>query len=214
LLSHAHRFIADFLDAESLQSAKIVANSAGGFFAFSFALRNPERVRHLALVGAPFSIARPRVPLPMRMVLIPLLKPILQSIISRPSRGRVLVMWKRALVAHPERLPDALLALEVANQKRNHPAIFSFMTRLFDTSGVKQEFVLTDRWKNLSVPATFIWGERDVTMPLSVAEELAAHNPNFSIVRIPGAGHVPWFDNPGRVLEAINAALDGNRSAQ
>jgi pimeloyl-ACP methyl ester carboxylesterase len=213
LLAHAHRFIADFLDAERLRSISIAANSAGGFFAFSFALLSPERVRHLALVGAPFSIARPHVPLPMRVVFTPIMKPVLRSIMGRPSRDRARWMWKRFLVAYPERLPDAFLDLEVANQRRNHSTMFTFMNRLFGAGGIKEEFILTDRWEKLSVPTTFIWGERDVTLPATVAQALAAKNGHFRFVQIPDVGHVPWFDNTNAVVDAINTAVGDNGSA-
>src|SRR5262249_32173284 len=143
LLSHAHRFISDVLDAEHLQSISIAGNSAGGFFAFSFALGSPERVRHLALVGAPFSIARPKAPLPMRALFTPILKPLLHNMMSHPSRNRARRIWKQILVAYPERLPDALLDLDVANNKRNHSTIFSFISCLVDGGGFKQKFVLT-----------------------------------------------------------------------
>jgi len=209
LLAHAHRFVSDLLYAERLRSISIAGNSAGGFFAFSFALGSPERVRHLMLVGAPLSIARPKLPLPMRALFTPILKPLLRNIMSHPNRDRVRRMWKQFLVAYPERLPDALLDLEVANGNRNHSAIFSFLSRIFNSG--KQEFALTDRWKTLSVPTTFIWGELDATLSLAAAEAVAAANSHCSVIRIPDAGHVPWYDNPNAVVDAINRALSGSR---
>src|SRR5215470_10125476 len=38
MVAHAHQFIADILNTERLQSISIAASSAGGFFAFAFAL--------------------------------------------------------------------------------------------------------------------------------------------------------------------------------
>src|SRR5262249_25054419 len=53
VLAHCHRFIADVLDAERLPSVSIAGNSMGGLCALAFALRSPERVKHLMLIGFP-----------------------------------------------------------------------------------------------------------------------------------------------------------------
>src|ERR1044071_1236226 len=47
VFAHAHRFLADVLDAERLPSVRIAANSMGGLFALAFALGSPDRVTHL-----------------------------------------------------------------------------------------------------------------------------------------------------------------------
>jgi pimeloyl-ACP methyl ester carboxylesterase len=207
LLAHCHRFICDFLDAERLPSSSIAANSMGGLFALAFALKSPERIRHLLLVGAPaaFKIA---LPLPARFVFSPVMKPLIRTLMKHSTPERARRAWGQLLVAFPDRLDDDFLNLEAANQRRNASSWVSLIYRTFDSHGIKEEFVLGERWKQLSVRTTFIFGERDAIARPEVAEGVASENPYIAVVRIPDAGHVPWFDSPGRVAAAINTTLE------
>ncbi|HET7038029.1 MAG TPA: alpha/beta fold hydrolase [Thermomicrobiaceae bacterium] len=55
----------------------------------------------------------------------------------------------------------------------------------------------------LRQPALLIWGERDVVVPVSLGEELAALLPGARLVVLPGAGHNPMWDRP----EAFDALV-------
>ena len=59
------------------------------------------------------------------------------------------------------------------------------------------------------MPTTLIWGTRDAFTPIEVGAAVAAAHPGVRLVRIPDAGHAPWFDEPAKVTEAIEAALAG-----
>jgi pimeloyl-ACP methyl ester carboxylesterase len=95
----------------------------------------------------------------------------------------------------------------VASQLRNTPTWFTLIDRAIEPGGLKREFVLGDRWSELSVPTTFVWGEKDAFAGPEHGEALAAKNPRVRMIRVPDAGHSPWFDQPERVVEAIEAAL-------
>ena len=117
------------------------------------------------------------------------------------------MVWKQILVAHPERLDDDLLDVVVASQIRNTPSWFTLIDCVLDAGGLKPEFVLGDRRREVAVPTTFVWGERDAFGGPEEGEAVAATNPRFTVVRIADAGHAPWLDDPERVLDAIHRAL-------
>ncbi|HEX8705678.1 MAG TPA: alpha/beta hydrolase, partial [Myxococcaceae bacterium] len=71
-----------------------------------------------------------------------------------------------------------------------------------------------DRWKSLSVPTTFVWGEQDKWGAPELGEAVASMNPRVRMVRIPDAGHGPWFDAPELVVSAIERALSGEAPVQ
>ena len=52
------------LDALEVESASIIGNSMGGYFALCFALAHPERVRRLVLAGGPAGSGRAASPVP------------------------------------------------------------------------------------------------------------------------------------------------------
>jgi pimeloyl-ACP methyl ester carboxylesterase len=206
VLRHARRFLGDILDAEALSSVPIVASSMGGLWAVSFALAHPERVPRLVLAGAPAGITR-ALPLQMRLGMLPVLKTLVRRMMRRPTRDSTRAFWKQLLVAHPERLEDDFLDLLTASQLRNAPSWFTLLDQAVDVRGMKKELVLGDRWKDLSVPTTFVWGEKDAWAAPEEGEAVASAHARLRMVRIPDAGHAPWIDAPDLVVEAIERAL-------
>lgn len=208
LLEHARRFLGELLDAEGLPSVPIAGCSMGGLWATDFALTHPRRVPRLVLVAAPAGVTR-ALPLQMHLGRVPVLKTLVRSMMRRPTRDSTRAFWRQLLVAHPERLEDDLLDLLTMSQKRNAPSWFTLIDQSLDVRGMKKGLLLEDRWKNLSVPTTFVWGEKDAWGGPELGEAIASQNPRVRLVRIPDAGHAPWFDAPERVVEAIENALSG-----
>jgi pimeloyl-ACP methyl ester carboxylesterase len=206
VLEHARRFLGDLLDAEGLPGMPIVAASMGGLWALSFALAQPERVPRLVLTGSPAGITR-ALPLQMRLGTLPVLKTLVRSMMRRPTRDSTHAFWKQLLVAHPERLETELLELLTESQRRNAPSWFTLIDQAFDIRGMKKELLIGERWKQLSVPTTFVWGEKDAWAPLEAGEAAVATQPRLRMVRIPDAGHAVWLDAPELTLEAIEHAL-------
>lgn len=206
LLEHARRFLSDILDAEGLPSVPLVGCSMGGLWALEFALAYPERVPRLVLIGAPAGITR-TLPLQLRLGTLPVLKTLVQSMMRRPTRDSTRAFWGQLLVAHPERLGDDLLDLLTASQLRNAPSWFTLIERTMNVLGLRKDLLIGDRWKRLSVPATFVWGEKDAWGAPELSEAVASTNPRVSVVRVPDAGHGPWFDAPELVVSAIEQAL-------
>ena len=101
-------FVAACLDALGLSRAGIVGSSLGGYCALAFALAQPERVRRLALVGAPAGIA-PWPPLRHRLLAAPGLGRLVGTVAPGASRGRLRRQLGRGPVLHPERLSELML---------------------------------------------------------------------------------------------------------
>ncbi len=112
-------------------------------------------------------------------------------------------------MVHPERLADALLDVDVAHTRRNRDSILSVIRCV--CAGLRsQRLILGDRWLRLRVPTLFVYGERDTFMGSKVEKAwktIAAGNPNVQVVRIPGAGHLPWIDDPERVVAEMERFL-------
>lgn len=60
-------------------------------------------------------------------------------------------------------------------------------------------------------PLGLLWGERDVTVPLQVADEIRRRRPDALLEQIPDAAHVPMVERPEaftRALQRLLARLD------
>jgi pimeloyl-ACP methyl ester carboxylesterase len=58
------------------------------------------------------------------------------------------------------------------------------------------------------VPTLLLWGERDALVPRSLGEILHREIAHSRLIVISGAGHVPMYDNPTAVAEAILTFLE------
>jgi pimeloyl-ACP methyl ester carboxylesterase len=67
--------------------------------------------------------------------------------------------------------------------------------------------MLGDRWQALKVPTLLLWGDRDAFLTPEEGETIAARNPNLRVIRIPDAGHLPWIDDPERIVDEIEHFL-------
>ena len=211
LAAHATAFLGGLLDALELGDAvDMLSNSIGGWWCSVFALDQPHRVRRLMIAGHPPGVTR-AAPLPLRIIGLPLVgKPLGRMFLGSPSREGNRKFWGRVLVAYPERLPDELLDVDVEHMRRNRDSALSLVRQVVGPFGVRRELLLGERWLELRVPTLFLHGDRDAFMSRKVEaawQAIAQGNPNVRISRIPRAGHLPWLDEPDRVLDEIAGFL-------
>jgi pimeloyl-ACP methyl ester carboxylesterase len=60
----------------------------------------------------------------------------------------------------------------------------------------------------VAAPTLLLWGERDHVVPVSLAEEWCRELGTARVLVLPGAGHVPMFDAPSEVAEALLRFLE------
>lgn len=188
---HAIRFIGGILDALKLQKAALIGNSMGGLWSLYFALAAPDRVTRVVLLGGPAASAppppRPRPP--------------------RPPAGDGSIedtrMRFRVLMADVSRAPVEILETDFA-ASRIPGAMRAWNTMVEDCARERTTtYALRPELKNLKAPAIFIYGEKDMEGPSSVAQEMAALAPNARCEIIPDAGHLVWLDQPGACIRVL-----------
>jgi pimeloyl-ACP methyl ester carboxylesterase len=209
-LDHARTFLGDILAALELRTVAIVANSLGGLWSVAFALDAPDRVSRLVLVGAAAGVAR-GVPLQLRMLASPFVGQTLgRRLLSNQSRESTRAFWGQLLVVHPERLDNTLLDADIAHSRRNLESMLSLVHCVANLMGLRDQLILGDRWQDLKTPTLFLCGDRDGFMSPNVWRAwmtIATRNSNLRITHVPDAGHLPWLDDPQRIVNEIERFL-------
>jgi pimeloyl-ACP methyl ester carboxylesterase len=209
LLDHGRTFLRDVVNTLELPTLNVVANSLGAYLSVAFALDAPGRVSRLVLVGAPFGIAR-RPPLPMLPIGFPLIgQPLGRYLFSNATRDGNRKFWGQVIVKHPERVDDLMLDVDVAHTRRNVESMLSLIACIADWRrlGYRRKLILGERWRALTAPTLLVWPEHDAFGSPEEGEALVATNPNIHLVRVPGAGHNAWFDDPDTVVAEIERFL-------
>jgi pimeloyl-[acyl-carrier protein] methyl ester esterase len=60
-----------------------------------------------------------------------------------------------------------------------------------------------DQLRDIDIPVTFIFGERDQLVPVLVADEINKLNRSIRVESLPGAGHAPFLSHRQAFLEMI-----------
>lgn len=188
------------MDSLKIEQAVLVGNSTGGTIALLTALRAPQRVRALVLVGAMVYSGYPtsempawvRPALPRRLMAF-----VVRTIIRRTHDSIVRSFWHDKtkitpeILAHyraalrAERWPDAMWELILATHKLR----------------------LAERLHEIQVPALVITGEHDRAVPTAQSIRLAEELPRARLVVIPECGHLPHEEQPDLFLNAVRTFL-------
>ncbi|MBE9375757.1 alpha/beta hydrolase [Saccharopolyspora sp. HNM0983] len=190
------------LETWQLPEVTLVGSSTGGSVATGFALRNPNRVNRLALVGPTGLQHRLRhhalVHAAVRSGLTG--KPAATAL--RAGKPLVRLMLNRLVFTGGGTVPDfADITGEVAAEIRNRRSV---------TSGWHAEAIAARHMRvnhlpllgRLESPVLFIHGEQDVLVPPAVAAD-AATAAAGQLRTIPGAGHWPSREKPAELITAL-----------
>ncbi len=172
------------LDAIGARRAAVVGTSLGGLVAGSYAVRNPDRVEALVLVGS--------------MGLVP---------VDAATRERV----RAGLLEQSREAIERKLRRLVVDQSLVTPALVEEDFRINNSPGASESFAALGRelvegydeaplapaLARTGLPVLLLWGEQDQSLPSSTLM------PSAKRVVLGKAGHAPYLDQP----QAFNAAL-------
>ena len=184
--------ISAYLRALHQPTFALAGYSMGGRLALHFALRHPERVERLVLIGASPGIADPAEREQRRQADEQLAARIEQTDIASFARE-----WgSQPLFAS---MPRGIRELVHADRIRNEPAGLAAALRGIGT-GVMAP--LWDGLGHLTVPVVLVAGEEDAKFR-AIAERMAEAIPTAEVHAVPGAGHAAHLERPDLVAELL-----------
>ena len=187
------RFGADLiavLDAAGITRAAIVCQSMGGWTGLQVALAAPERVRALVLSSTPAAVDLP----------------VVRQALAEARKTFAAEGLGRAALAldFPERRPElALLYSQIDSLNGQIPEALAFG---------EEGWIAPAAIEGFAVPTLFLTGELDRVLPPPVIKAVADLMPHAEYHVLPGAGHSPYFETPGRFNNAVAQFLDRHPS--
>jgi pimeloyl-ACP methyl ester carboxylesterase len=212
LRAQAVGFLRGVLDGLQVDRADVVANSMGGLWSLWLALDAPERVRSLALLGAPALTGGGSAPLPMRLLGVPGVGRAMMAL-EPPSARQVRTLWRR-MGTDPDRLDPTMLDAMLAAQRvpGYGRAWRGLLHRVCSAGGPRRDCTLTlEELAAVRCPSLVVWGRTDPFGDTAMGERIAA-SLRAPFVAVDG-GHLPWLDGTdacaGAVAGFLKAAAPG-----
>jgi len=184
-------FLERFADAAGLKRFALVGNSLGGYYAWRFALRHPDRVSALILVD---SAGYPVEPSTGSAVVLQLARmPVVSELLRwAPIRGTIERSLYEVYADDTKVTPDLVDRYTDLMRRPGNRAAFGDRTR----AGHRPTG--WERLPDLRVPTLLMWGAQDTWIAPSVAERFKRDIPGSELIVYPELGHLPMEEDPER----------------
>lgn len=182
-----------FFSALNLPPVQLAGNSMGGAIAELYAARHSDKVKSLALIGAPLGLGgwSPELAAALKQGRNPFI----------PLTAAAFDEELSLLMVHPPQLPFPYKAGVVADYQ-SRKAHFS---SVFQTVGAYGNVLCKPVHK--FAPAVVLWGERDRIFSVKDSGKVATCLPGHKLLILPGAGHLPHLESPEETARGYLAFL-------
>jgi 3-oxoadipate enol-lactonase len=182
------------LDHLRVERAHLIGQSMGGWAALGFAVAHPERVRSLVLADTVAGISTPAIENAMDAYL---------RRAAKAPAPEILPLGRHPALDEglAERDPARAFLYQELSLLRPTPAIHGRSQR--ETTYGAESLA------HLTFPVLFIVGSDDDIFPPALIRQAASVVPHAKVVEIPGAGHSPYFEQPGEWNQVVMRFLRG-----
>lgn len=187
----------EVLDALKLSRFDLVGSCVGGWIAAELAVRHPEKIRKLVLIGAAGLFVEGSLIGDIFMM-------------AQPEFGSSYASLRQMLFAGADE-PNALAMFpdgkgEIEDEVRRYQ-----MLRLSSRIGFKPpyfyNYTLRNRLHRIHAPTLVVWGEADYFVPRAHGELYAQRIPNAKLAIVRGAGHSVPVEKPAEAAKLIGDFL-------
>jgi pimeloyl-ACP methyl ester carboxylesterase len=213
------RLLDRFIHAVTASPVILMGNSMGGMVSILEAGAAPQAVAGLVLVDAALPFL-PALPDPLVAAVF--------AVYATPGVGRLaLSRWRatpverqvsailRLCCADVSRVPAHVVEqhVELARRRADFPHVerdfLAAARSVVATAGVARGRSYRRSLASIHVPVLLIHGSDDRLVPVAASRAVASRHPSWSLVVLPGIGHVPQLEAPSETAGAISGWLDG-----
>jgi len=192
------QFIHTFLKKLDVKKCILGGNSLGGAIAWRYALNYPTEVSKLILIDAAgYPMESKSIPVAFQLAGMPVLKNLFKYVTPRFIVEKSIEnVYADKTKVEPELVDRYFnLALRAGNRQAFIERMSTFKTLLNDSTYLQI--------KNIKTATLILWGDKDLLIPLTVAENFHADLPNDTLVVLKNLGHTPMEENPKQSLQVL-----------
>ena len=197
-----------FMDRVGIQQATFVGNSLGAGISIGMALTHPERVHKLVLIsGLPAQLVH-NIASPSYRRFVEHPPPLWLAKFGTWLAGRLATekILKEIIFDHRLLTP---LVIERSYQNRMSrgflPPLYSILAHI-----PQWEESFATRLPNITHPTLVLWGTQDRIFPPAVGRQMANTIPKSTFQEVPNTGHMPQWEKPDIVNQALLHFIDDN----
>lgn len=185
-----------------LDKFSLAGNSMGGYIAWKYTLKNPDKVEKLILVD---SVGFPQ-PLPWFISLAsnPLVRPGARYIMPRFIFDKVVYQVYGDKSKITQKVKDRYF--ELAMRDGNKDAMVDVFKEFRKQSKDKN---LSRGIKDIRPPTLVMWGTKDALIPFKYFESWKKELPKAKFIQYEGAGHIPMEEIPDQTARDADLFLSG-----
>jgi len=199
-------FLKDFMDGVGIERATLIGNSMGGGIAWGVAALFPKRVERLILIDCVPPDVLDQVRNDSFRTLAAIKNIPLLPYLVFVSRNKNSIKW----ILEECVSEIKLITPEILNRQYQISRIKGSTWALYSTfKNAKEAPKLKDHLSRIDRPTLFIWGEKDLIFPSSVGEDLHQIIRGSKFQVIEKSGHIPMWETPDEVNQAILSFLRG-----
>jgi len=185
-----------------LKKFSLAGNSMGGYIAWKYTLKNPDKVEKLILID---SVGFPqRLPWFISFAGNPFVRPFARHIMPRFMFDKVVyeVYGDKSKVT--KKVKDRYF--ELAMRDGNKDAMIDVFTEFRKQSKDKN---LSAGIKSIKPPTLVMWGTKDALIPFKYFESWKKELPSAKFIQYEGAGHIPMEEIPDETARDADLFLSG-----
>ncbi len=201
------RLLKGFMDKLGMKKAVLIGNSMGGGIAWAMTLLFPERVRRIVLIDCtpPDVLRNVRNDSFQTLALIRRIPVLPHVVIACRDRTAIRQVLEECV------FDRRLITREVLNREYELLRVEGTTWVLCSTfKNAKGALKFNGELSKISSPTLFIWGEKDLIFPPAVGQALHRTIRGSRLKVIPRSGHIPMWETPEEVNEAILSFLSEN----
>jgi pimeloyl-ACP methyl ester carboxylesterase len=185
--------VKQFMDQLGINRAPLVGHSMGGTVSLSVAIRHPERVSKVVVVGSP--IVGSSLAWPLKLAGY---RPIAFMLFNMMGLFRLGIRVASPFICRDERFAEMMV------RDLSRTTVESFLLSIASLRRTDLRPMLDQ----IMIPAMGIYGDRDIIVNPRQWMPMEKGIPHTVIERFPLAGHFPMLEEPHQFSERLKAFLD------